>query len=146
MPNTYLGDGIRVVVSPRLLLSIRGSDLCASLRLRLSCLGRDGSYINPLLGKGDVVVAGIPVALSNCIGSLVRNVGISKTVGSRLGFHMSMTVGQDAVSSCNLSCGLVYNGRVRHNLGCWLSFSCSLGIGWGVVVFCQCLDGGIYCS
>lgn len=139
MPNTYLGDGIRVVVSPRLLLSIRGGDLCASLRLRLrlSCLGRDGSYINPLLGKGNVVVAGIPVALSNCIGSLIRNAGISKAIGSRLGFHVLMTVGQDAVSSCNLSCGLICNCRVGHNLGCWLSFSCSLSKGWGVVVFCQ---------
>lgn len=50
-----------------------------------------------------------------------------------------MAVGQSTISSCNLSRGLVRNGRVGDSLGGWLCF----GVGWSIVGLCKRLDGGI---
>ena len=95
------------------------------------------------------MVAGIPVALSNCVRCIIRNVGISETVGSRFGCHMLMAVGEGAISSCDLSRGLVRDGRIRDNLGGGLSLGrggSAFGVGWRIVGLCQRLDGGICCD
>lgn len=76
----------------------------------LNSLGR--LHVNPLLGSGHFIVSGIPVALSDSVGSVIRDTGVGQAVGRRLGSGGR----KDGIAGVDLSGSSVRNSRVRNDL------------------------------